>query len=70
MTYNVLVIDDDIEILKAFELISLEFEDCKFFCFSKPSQALKIIDYTVINLLIVDIVLPDTTGYDICKSKI
>ena len=68
MTYNILVIDDDPDIIESFNLISTEFKDCKFFCFTKPSQGIKIADYTIINLLIVDIVLPDTTGYDVCKE--
>jgi len=68
VTYNILVIDDDPQIIESFELIGTELEDCKFFCFTKPNQGIKIVDHTIINLLIVDIVLPNTNGYDICKE--
>lgn len=68
MSYNILVIDDDPHIIESFELIGTELEECKFFCYTKPSEGIKIVDHTVINLLIVDIVLPNTTGYDICKE--
>lgn len=68
MTYNILIVDDDPHIIDSFELIGSELEDCKLFCFTKSNDVMKTVNNNQINLLILDIVLPDTTGYDLCRE--
>lgn len=68
MRYNILVVDDDPRVIESFELIGGELDNCQFFCTTNPSDATKIVNENIINLMIVDIVLPNTSGYDVCME--
>jgi DNA-binding response OmpR family regulator len=66
--YNILVIDDDPYILDSFQVILSDMENCNFYCAASFNQAVEIVDKSVINLAIVDIVLPEIDGYEICRN--
>lgn len=66
--YNILVVDDDPYVLDAFQVILDGMENCNYYSACSFSQAKEIVDKEVINLAIVDIILPETDGYEICKT--
>src|SRR5918911_273422 len=66
--YNILVVDDDPNVLDSFQVLLDGMENCKFYQASSFSQAKNIVDKEVINLAMVDIILPETDGYEICKT--
>lgn len=68
MSHNILVVDDDTHVIESFELIVGELNNCKLFYTTKPENAPKIVLENKIDLLFIDIVLPNTTGYDVCKE--
>lgn len=65
--YNILVIDDDPFIIDAFRVIFEDMDNCTFYPSLNFQQGKKIIEEKIINLAIVDIVLPDSDGYEICR---
>jgi two-component system response regulator VanR len=65
--YNILVIDDDPLITDAFRVIFEDMENCRFYPAHSFNRAKEIVDETGINLAIIDIVLPEADGYEICR---
>ena len=64
---NILVVDDEKEIADVVELY-LQNDQYKVFKFYNGQDALDCINSTKIDLAILDIMLPDGNGYDICKK--
>src|SRR6476619_951267 len=67
MSNKILVIDDDITVLEIFEIISLTQKDLIIFTASDYETAKEIVNQNIISLIIIDIVLPGTCGYQIYK---
>ncbi len=66
--YNILVVDDDPYILDSFQVILDGMDNCNLYSACSFSQAKEFVDKSVINLAIVDIILPETDGYEICRT--
>ena len=64
--YNILVVDDDKEIVKAIE-IYLEKENYFIYKAYDGEEALKQINDNVINLIIMDIMMPQLDGIETCR---
>lgn len=67
MIKNILIVEDEEEISDLIELY-LKNEGYKIFKSSNGSDALKIIHKENIDLAILDIMLPDISGFDICRE--
>ena len=65
--YNILVVDDDKEIVKAIE-IYLEKEEYKIYKAFDGNEALKIIKANDIQLVILDIMMPNKDGIETLKE--
>jgi two-component system response regulator VanR len=66
MKTNILVVDDEKEIADLVELY-LKNEDYEVFKFYNAKDALDCVESVNIDLAILDIMLPEMNGYDICK---
>src|SRR5690606_37778383 len=66
--YNILAIDDDPYILDALQVVVEDIEDCQFYSAVSFKKAEEILNNKIINLAMVDIVLPEIDGYEICKA--
>lgn len=64
---NILVVDDEKTIVDVIE-IYLKREGYTVFTASNGNEALKIFDNKKINLIILDLMLPDISGEEICKK--
>ncbi len=66
MAKRILIVDDDELVLIALrELLKAEKYDVQ--TFSRGSEALKILDREDFDLLILDIVMPEMDGFELCK---
>lgn len=67
MQENILIIDDDIDLLNLIELyvISYNFNAIKAL---NAKEALDIIEKEKIDLILLDIMLPDANGFDLCRK--
>ncbi|MBA7676812.1 Transcriptional regulatory protein KdpE [subsurface metagenome] len=63
---SVLVVDDDVRILRMMRRI-LELEGYQTFIASNGEAALTALDEQSPNLLLLDIMMPDMDGYDVCR---
>lgn len=66
MNTNILIVDDEKEIADLVELY-LENENYNIYKFYNSKEALECIDNTKIDLAILDIMLPEIDGFNICK---
>lgn len=64
---NILVVDDEKTIVDVIE-VYLKKEGYTVFTASNGTEALKIFNNKKINLIILDLMLPDISGEDICKK--
>ena len=64
---NILVVDDEKTIVDVIE-VYLKKEGYTVFTASNGNEALKIFNDKKINLIILDLMLPDISGEDICKK--
>ena len=66
MNYNVLVLDDEKEIVDLVELylVNAGFNVIKFY---EAKDAIEYIEENSVDLAILDVMLPDTNGFEICK---
>ena len=62
MSDKILIVDDEIEIADLIE-VYLKNEDYTVFKFYNAKEALECINTTVIDLAILDIMLPDINGF-------
>lgn len=65
-TKNILVVDDEFKILDVISSL-LESKGYRVFRAETGFQALEIFDRENISLLVLDLMLPDITGEDVCK---
>lgn len=66
MSDKILIVDDEIEIADLIELY-LKNENYTVFKFYNAKEALSCIDTTDLDLAILDIMLPDISGFTLCK---
>ena len=66
MAKRILIVDDDELVLLALREL-LKAEDYEVQTFSRGSEALKKLDQEDFDLLILDIVMPEMDGFELCK---
>lgn len=66
MNNNILVVDDEKELRDLLE-INLKNEGYNVFKASSGEEALEILDREEINLIVLDIMMPDMDGLEVCK---
>ena len=64
---KLLFIDDDIDFLESNRLY-FQKKQYEVFCISKPRDALSLLSATAIDCIILDIDMPDITGFEICQK--
>lgn len=67
MEANILVVDDEKEIADLVE-VYLRNEGCTVYKFYTAAQALACIASTPLDLALLDVMLPDTDGFEICRQ--
>jgi len=67
MSYKILVVDDDILVLEALEEL-LKSSGYEVKCVTRGQAALEILDQEQFDLLILDVVMPKITGFDVCRE--
>ena len=67
MEYHVLVVDDEKEIADLVELYMLN-EGYKVYKFYDAKSAIECIESSVIDVAILDVMLPEINGFEICKK--
>ncbi len=65
MSHKILVVDDDILVLEALEEL-LESSGHQVRVATRGQEALEILDQERFDLLILDVVMPKMTGFDVC----
>ncbi|PYV40228.1 MAG: hypothetical protein DMG06_20880 [Acidobacteria bacterium] len=65
--HSILAVDDDAKILKITEMI-LEKEGYSVNLAQTGQQALQVLQESKIDLILLDVMLPDADGYSLCKS--
>jgi len=65
MSHKILVVDDDILVLEALEEL-LKSSGHQVRVATRGQEALEILDQERFDLLILDVVMPKMTGFDIC----
>lgn len=66
MSYNVLVLDDEKEIADLVEL-SLSENEFNIYKFTDSKKAIECINSVHLDMAILDVMLPDINGFEICK---
>ena len=66
MSERILIVDDEAEIADLIELY-LKNENYTVYKFYTAADALSCIDATELDLAILDVMLPDTDGFSICR---
>jgi len=67
MSHKILVVDDDILVLEALqELLTSSGYEVR--CVTRGQEALQILDKERFDLLILDVVMPKMTGFDVCRE--
>lgn len=64
---KLLFIDDDIDFLQSNQLY-FDKKNYKVFCVDKPDDALSLLSSTAIDCIILDIDMPDMTGFEVCQK--
>lgn len=67
MNNNILVVDDEKELRDLLE-INLKNEGYNVFKASSGEEALEILDREEINLIVLDVMMPDMDGLEVCKK--
>ena len=67
MSHKILVVDDDILVLEALEEL-LTASGYVVRVAARGQEALEILDKEHFDLLILDVVMPKMTGFDVCKE--
>lgn len=68
MSYNILVVDDEKELADVIELY-LTADGCTVHKCYTGKEALECIAHTDLDLAILDVMLPDVDGFQICKKS-
>ena len=67
MSEKILIVDDEVEIADLIE-VYLKNENYTVFKFYTAMEALECIDTTTLDLAILDIMLPDISGFTLCQK--
>jgi len=67
MSHKILVVDDDILVLEALEGL-LKFSGYEVRIATRGQEALEILEKEHFDLLILDVVMPKMTGFDVCRE--
>ncbi len=67
MTECILMVEDEIDVLEANKRM-LERRNCKVLTATNVSDALRILEKNIVDLLVLDVMLPDGSGYDVCEE--
>jgi len=67
MSHKILVVDDDILVLEALEGL-LKFSGYEVRIATRGQEALEIVEKEHFDLLILDVVMPKMTGFDVCRE--
>jgi DNA-binding response OmpR family regulator len=67
MAKRILIVDDDELVLMAMREL-LKSQNYEVLTFSRGSEALKILDQEILDLIILDIVMPEMDGFELCKK--
>ena len=67
MTKRILIVDDDELVLMALREL-LKSQNFEVSTFSRGSEALKQLDQDVFDLMILDIVMPEMDGFELCRK--
>ncbi|MBI4767657.1 MAG: response regulator [Deltaproteobacteria bacterium] len=67
MGKRILIVDDDELVLMAMREL-LKSQNYEVLTFSRGSEALKKIDQEALDLMILDIVMPEMDGFELCKK--
>jgi DNA-binding response OmpR family regulator len=67
MAKRILIVDDDELVLMALREL-LKSQNYEVLTFSRGSEALKKIDQEALDLMILDIVMPEMDGFELCKK--
>ena len=65
--FNILIIDDEVEIVELIELYLIN-EGYKVFKAYNGSDGIKLINQEIIHLVILDIMMPDIDGFQVCMK--
>ncbi len=66
-TPTILIVDDDVDIVE-FVAMGLEVEGFNPIKAYNGTEALKILESTIPDLILLDIMMPDISGYEVCKK--
>ena len=64
---KLLFIDDDTDFLKSNRLY-FERKNYEVFCLNKPNDAIPFLSSTAIDCIVLDIDMPDMTGFEVCQK--
>jgi DNA-binding response OmpR family regulator len=67
MAKRILIVDDDELVLMAMREL-LKSQNYEVLTFTRGSEALNKIDQEVLDLMILDIVMPEMDGFELCKK--
>jgi DNA-binding response OmpR family regulator len=67
MAKRILIVDDDELVLMAMREL-LKSQNYEVLTFSRGSEVLKILDKEILDLIILDIVMPEMDGFELCKK--
>jgi DNA-binding response OmpR family regulator len=67
MAKRILIVDDDELVLMAMREL-LKSQNYEVLTFSRGSEALKILDKEILDLMILDIVMPEMDGFELCRK--
>ena len=67
MAKRILIVDDDELVLMAMKEL-LKSQNYEVFTFSRGSEALKKLDQESFDLMILDIVMPEMDGFELCRK--
>jgi DNA-binding response OmpR family regulator len=67
MSHKILVVDDDILVLEALQEL-LRSSGYEVRVATRGHEALEILDQELFDLLILDVVMPRMTGFDVCRE--
>ena len=64
---KLLFIDDDTDFLKSNRLY-FERKNYEVFCLNKPNDAIPFLSSTAIDCIVLDIDMPDMSGFEVCQK--
>lgn len=65
--YRILIVEDNNENLEAMKAVLLQLNNCEILTAMDGNDALRIVQRDIVNLVLMDISLPDFSGYEVAK---